>query len=129
MSAGKQGNAGCAIVTGAAGGIGLAAARQLASQGFSVFLVDRDEAGLQTALENLKAAGANATACVADVTSTEQVTAAVKAAAEWGRINALVNVAGGSGPKRVRDIEGIDDTDWDFVINLNLKRVVLFCAA
>ena len=129
MSAFKKGDAGGAIVTGAAGGIGLAAARQLASQGFSVFLVDRDEAGLQTALEKVKAAGANATTCVADVTSTEQVNAAVKAAAEWGRINALVNVAGGSGPKPVRDIEGIDDTDWDFVINLNLKSVFLFCRA
>lgn len=129
MSAFKKGEEGCAIVTGAAGGIGLAAARQLASQGFSVFLVDRDEAGLQTALKNVKAAGGNATACVADVTSTEQVNATVKTAAEWGRINALVNVAGGSGPKPVRDIEGIDDTDWDFVINLNLKSVFLFCRA
>ena len=129
MSAVKKGDAGCAIVTGAAGGIGLAAARQLASQGFSVFLVDLDEAGLQTALESVKAGGANATACVADVTSTEQVNAAVRAAAEWGRINALVNVAGGSGPKRVRDIEGIDDSDWDFVIDLNLKSVFLFCRA
>ena len=129
MSAAKKGDAGCAIVTGAAGGIGLAAARQLASQGFPVFLVDRDEAGLQTALENVRAAGATATACVADVTSAEQVNAAVKAAAEWGRINALVNVAGGSGPKPVRDIEGIDDTDWDFVINLNLKSVFLCCRA
>jgi len=63
------------------------------------------------------------------VTSTEQVNAAVRAAAEWGRINALVNVAGGSGPKRVRDIEGIDDSDWDFVIDLNLKSVFLFCRA
>ena len=129
MSTSKKADAGCAIVTGAAGGIGLAAARQLASQGFSVFLVDRDEAGLQTALDDVKAAGANATACVADVTLTDQVNAAVKSAAEWGRINALVNVAGGSGPKRVRDIEGIDDTDWDFVINLNLKSVFLFCRA
>ena len=129
MNAIKKGDSGCAIVTGAAGGIGLAAARQLVSQGFSVFLVDRDEGGLQAALKDVTAGGGNAIAHVADVTSTQQVNEAVKAAAGWGRINALVNVAGGSGPKPVRDIEGIDDTDWDFVINLNLKSVFLFCRA
>ena len=122
-------DAGCAIVTGAAGGIGLAAARQLVSQGFSIFMVDRDEAGLQTALKDVTAGGGKAIAHLADVTSTEQVNAAVKAASQWGRINAIVNVAGGSGPKPVRDIEGIDDSDWNFVIDLNLKSVFLFCRA
>jgi len=122
-------DAGCAIVTGAAGGIGLAAARQLASQGFSIFMVDRDEAGLQTALKDVTAGGGKAIAHPADVTSTEHVNAAVKAASQWGRINAIVNVAGGSGPKPVRDIEGIDDSDWNFVIDLNLKSVFLFCRA
>ena len=122
-------DAGCAIVTGAAGGIGLAAARQLVSQGFSIFMVDRDEAGLQTALKDVTAGGGKAIAHAADVTSTAQVNAAVKAASQWGRINAIVNVAGGSGPKPVRDIEGIDDSDWNFVIDLNLKSVFLFCRA
>ena len=122
-------DAGCAIVTGAAGGIGLAAARQLVSQGFSIFMVDRDEAGLQTALKDVTAGGGKAIAHPADVTSTEHVNAAVKAASQWGRINAIVNVAGGSGPKPVRDIEGIDDSDWNFVIDLNLKSVFLFCRA
>jgi NAD(P)-dependent dehydrogenase (short-subunit alcohol dehydrogenase family) len=122
-------DAGCAIVTGAAGGIGLAAARQLVSQGFSIFMVDRDEAGLQTALKDVTAGGGKAIAHPADVTSTAQVNAAVKAASQWGRINAIVNVAGGSGPKPVRDIEGIDDSDWNFVIDLNLKSVFLFCRA
>lgn len=129
MSGDERGNAGCAIVTGAAGGIGLAAARQLAIQGFSVFMIDRDEPGLQAALAQVKAAGGTATMYVCDVTSTGQVNAAVKAAALFGRINALVNVAGGSGPKPVRDIEGIDDSDWDSVIELNLKSVFLFCRA
>lgn len=122
-------DAGCAIVTGAAGGIGLAAARQLATQGFSVFMVDRDESGLHAAVAQVAAAGGRAVGHVADVTSTEQVNAAVKAATRRGRVNALVNVAGGSGPKPVREIEGIDDADWEFVITLNLKSVFLFCRA
>ena len=58
MSGGKKGDAGCAIVTGAAGGIGLAATRQLASQGFSVFMVDRDESGLRAALAEIAAGAA-----------------------------------------------------------------------
>ncbi|HWI13655.1 MAG TPA: SDR family NAD(P)-dependent oxidoreductase, partial [Burkholderiales bacterium] len=126
-SAGKD--AGCAIVTGAAGGIGYAAAKQLASQGFAVFMVDMDEQGLRTACKQVQSIGARATMHVCDVACTEQVNAAVEAAAQYGRINALVNVAGGSGPKPVRDIEGIDDSDWEFVINLNLKSVFLFCRA
>ena len=127
---GQNNDAGWAIVTGAAGGIGYAAAKQLASQGFSVFMVDLDEAGLKAAAEQVRAATrAEVRTHVADVSSTEHVNAAVKAAAACGRINALVNVAGGSGPKPVRDIEGIDDSDWDFVIDLNLKSVFLFCRA
>lgn len=129
MNADGKVETGCAIVTGAAGGIGLAAAKRLASQGFAVFMVDRDEAGLRAALEQVKAAGGKATMHVADVTSTDQVNAAVKAAAEFGPIRALVNVAGGSGPKPMRDIEGIEDSDWDFVVDSNLKSVFLFCRA
>ena len=125
----KVESAGWAIVTGAAGGIGYAAAKQLASQGFSVFMVDLDEAELRRACEQVQATGATAVAHVADVSSTAQVNAAVEAALACGRLNALVNVAGGSGPKPVRDIEGIDDSDWDFVIDLNLKSVFLFCRA
>ena len=125
----KDKGAGWAIVTGAAGGIGFAAAKQLASQGFSVFMVDLDESGLRAARDQVQAAGGTAIGHVADVSSTEQVNAAVKAAIGCGRVNALVNVAGGSGPKPVRDIEGIDDSDWDFVVNLNLKSVFLFCRA
>jgi len=126
-SAGRTG--GCAIITGAAGGIGLAAARQLSRHGFGVFLVDVDEASLAKAAGEMQAGGVAARHHVADVTASSQVDAAVEAARSFGRIDALVNVAGGSGPKPVRDIERITDDDWDFVVDLNLKSTFLFCRA
>lgn len=128
MTAAETQPARCAIVTGAAGGIGLAVSRQLRGDGWRVFMVDLDPK-VDAAARELDPSGQNVRAHVADASETEQVARAVEAARELGRIDALVNVAGGSGPKPVRDIEQIEDADWDFVIKLNLKSTFLFCRA
>lgn len=119
-----------AIVTGAAGGIGLAVCRLLAQQGFGLFMVDLNADAVTAAAKALAAAGATAHAYAADATRSDQVSAAVAGAAQrFGTIDALVNVAGGSGPKGIRDIELIDDATWDFVVDLNLKSAFLFARA
>ncbi len=117
-----------ALVTGAAGGIGAAICRQLAGQGLAVLMLDRDEAALATAAERVQTAGGRAEMLAVDVTAPGAATAAMaRVQALGGRLDALVNVAGGSGHRPVRTIEELDDALWEQVIALNLTSAFRFC--
>jgi NAD(P)-dependent dehydrogenase (short-subunit alcohol dehydrogenase family) len=78
-----------AIVTGGASGIGAAAARALAAKGATVVVAD-----LQADKGEALAAEINGVFAQVDVTSTEQIAGAVKAAAEIAPLRAVVNSAG-----------------------------------
>ncbi len=82
-----------ALITGGAGGIGQAAARQFTAKGARVVLVDLDEAVLQSAVQSI---GEDmASYVVADVTQAEQVQGYVNAAVDrWGGIDILLANAG-----------------------------------
>jgi len=81
-----------AIITGAAGGIGAAGARQLAGDGAQLLLTDADEQGAQLVAAEL---GACATAVKHDVTSEDQWQVVVSHALDvYARIDILVNNAG-----------------------------------
>ena len=80
---------GTAIVTGAASGIGAAVARQLAGKGATVVVAD-----LQADKGEALAAEINGVFALVDVTNTEQIAAAVNAAAEIAPLRAVVNSAG-----------------------------------
>ena len=82
------------LITGGAGGIGQAAARQFTIEGGRVVLVDLDEAALQSAVQSI---GEDmASYVVADVTQPEQVQSYINAAVErWGGID--VRPMGGLG--------------------------------
>lgn len=73
--------AGCAIVTGAGGGIGAAIAVALAREGWHLVLTDRDAAGLDRTGAECAAAGGQADLLPADVTREEDVAAVVAHAA------------------------------------------------
>jgi len=122
--------AGTAIVTGGAGGIGKATVRRLLDMGLSVFIVDVDEKSLDTILSEFGAVSGRLDGCRADVTNESQVMQAVSRAAErFGNIYALVHVAGGAGPKRARDIEDFQLREWAHVIDLNLTSAFLAARA
>lgn len=113
-----------AIITGAASGIGLASARQLASEGAKVLLADRSPQGEQAAAE-LRAQGHDARFMAADVSDELQVAALVEAAvAAWGRLDVMVANAGISG-RGVTDKTAL--SDWERVLAVNLTGVFL-CA-
>jgi NAD(P)-dependent dehydrogenase (short-subunit alcohol dehydrogenase family) len=109
-----------AIVTGAASGIGAACARQLAAKGATVVVAD-----LQADKGEALAAEIKGVFAQVDVTNTEQITAAVNAAAEIAPLRALVNSAGIGWAQRTigRDgqIESAHDLDaFRKVIEINL---------
>ncbi|CUH68634.1 Ribitol 2-dehydrogenase [Thalassovita gelatinovora] len=81
----------CAIVTGAARGIGLVTAKQFLAMGWAVALVDRDREELDRAISPL---GAQAAAMPYDISDPDQVaTMITDTLAAFGRIDALVNNA------------------------------------
>jgi 3-oxoacyl-[acyl-carrier protein] reductase len=116
-----------AVVTGAARGIGLGIATQLARQGLAVALLDRDAAALDTAVGALVAEGFNAIGASVDLTDSAAVNDAfAQVQARTGRVDYLVNNAG-----TVRDMRFLKmtDEDWDLVIDTNLRSQFLCCRA
>ncbi|MBD1543570.1 glucose 1-dehydrogenase [Arthrobacter sp. IA7] len=111
-----------ALVTGAASGLGLAAARAFAEAGAAVALVDFDGDAVQAAAETLAADGHQAIAIRCDVADEAQVAAAVEqTVAAFGRLDAAFNNAGIQAPvSETADAEG---DDFDRVIAVNLRGV------
>ncbi len=97
-----------AVITGGAGGIGQASARQFTAEGARVVLVDREEAELQSVVRSL---GEDvASYIVADVTQPEQVQSYVNEAVQrWGGIDILLANAG---------IEGIVSPIPDYPVDM-----------
>jgi 3-oxoacyl-[acyl-carrier protein] reductase len=98
-----------ALVTGASRGIGLAIARGLATEGVRVTVCARGAEGVEAAVAELRALGAEAQGVAADVTNDGDIARVVEAAvARFGGIDVLVNNAGGSSrePDLARAFEG-----------------------
>jgi NAD(P)-dependent dehydrogenase (short-subunit alcohol dehydrogenase family) len=105
----------CAVVTGAATGIGRATARALARDGYAVALVGRRAGPLEELAAEL---GADAMAAAADVTAAEQAAAAIGAAVErFGGIDVLVNNAGVGDSGALLD-ESLER--WEETLRINL---------
>ena len=116
-----------ALVTGAARGIGRAIALTLAGEGADVALCDVEREWLQETETGVREQGRKALACAADVTQADQVNAAVKSVLdEFGRIDILVNNAGIT---RDTFLVRMSDSDWDSVLNVNLRGTFLFTRA
>src|SRR4051794_6141233 len=111
-----------AFVTGAASGIGEAAARLLAAGGAHVALADVDEDLGRQVTEGVRAAGGEALFVRCDVAADGDVDAAIDAVLEWrDRLDYAVNNAGV--PPTGAPVVDCADDDWDRIIDINLKGV------
>jgi len=113
----------CAVVTGAATGIGRATALAFARDGHAVALIGRRAAPLEQLAAQLRESGGDAIASPADVASPEELAAAIDATVErFGGIDALVNNAGvgDSGPLLEESLE-----QWEATLRINLTGAFL----
>ena len=122
----QPGNGPAVLVTGAASGIGLAAAVRCLSEGADVVFLDRNGPGLQRAIDGLAAAErARARAVQADVSDPEQVQAAVAEAAPSGKLGAVVAAAGVGG--YTGNIGQTTIADWTRTLAVNLSGIFHIC--
>lgn len=116
-----------ALITGAAGGMGRAAAGLFASEGAKVVIADVAVNAGEEAAREIRAAGGEAVFVRADVSSAADAEAMVRFAVErFGGLNVLYNNAGIFHPDDGGTIETAE-TIWDRVIDINLKGVWLAC--
>jgi 3-oxoacyl-[acyl-carrier protein] reductase len=115
------------IVTGAARGIGQAIALGFAAEGAHVVLVDIGDLGETASLVQRDALAVRCLSVQADVSSELDVSSlAERVSAEFGQIDILVNNAG---ILRRAPITEMAVSEWDLVINSNLRSVFLMCRA
>jgi NAD(P)-dependent dehydrogenase (short-subunit alcohol dehydrogenase family) len=119
-----------AIVTGGTGVLGGAMARGLAQAGARVGVLGRRREQAVAAVQAIRAEGGEAMALVADVLSREQLEVARDAVVDqWGRLDILVNAAGGNLPAATlmpgRSFFDLPVEGMDPVIALNLQGTLL----
>jgi NAD(P)-dependent dehydrogenase (short-subunit alcohol dehydrogenase family) len=118
----------CAIVTGASGTLGFAAAKRLAEAGATVVLADVQ--GHEQAAARLTELGHVALAGDVDVASGESVARlAGSVMARFGRIDILVNAAGIASVLTPTPFESIPADEWHRIYDVNVVGVIRMCSA
>ncbi len=116
-----------AVVTGAGRGIGRAIALKFAAEGANIVCVSRSVENSEKVAAEVRGLGRTAWALAVDVSDAAAVSAAgEKILADVGKVDILVNNAG-----ITRDglLMRMSDSDWDTVLDTNLKGAFLFTKA
>lgn len=120
-----------AVVTGGTGVLGSAMSAGLAAAGASVVVIARDEQKVQAAADKLIASGGSAVGIAADVLDKASLQAAAdQVAARYGRVDILLNGAGGNKPEATavpgqRSFFDLPEDALQWVFNLNFLGSVL----
>ncbi len=110
-----------AVITGPAKGMGSAITLAFAAEGAKLALVGRDVGAIEPVAEEARALGAEAIVLPCDLTDAKQCErAASQAKQAHGRIDILVNVAGGSGPIGKSGVETSPE-EFDDIVTLNMN--------
>jgi NAD(P)-dependent dehydrogenase (short-subunit alcohol dehydrogenase family) len=116
------------VVTGAARGLAAKASRLMSSEGATIVAADRDIKRLREVVDSIEKSGAKAIAVEVDVTSRKMFQAMADAAVtKYGRIDVIVNAAGGY--YHYNGMIETSEDEWQSVIDSNLKSVFLGCQA
>jgi NAD(P)-dependent dehydrogenase (short-subunit alcohol dehydrogenase family) len=110
------------LVTGGSSGLGAAAARRLAAEGANVAICGRNSPRLEAVVAELSDGTGNALAVSADVTEIGDIERFVASAHErWGRVDALVNNAGGGAAQL---FDSITDEAWESDLQLKVFAAI-----
>ena len=116
-----------AFIAGGGAGIGTASALLFAREGAKIIVADIDERGGRAAADAVAAHGGEAMFVRTDVTNEDSVRGAVEAGAvKFGKIDTLLNCAGGSLPVD-SPITEVDMAVWDRTMVLDVKGTMLVC--
>jgi NAD(P)-dependent dehydrogenase (short-subunit alcohol dehydrogenase family) len=113
------------LVTGAASGISRTTALAYAAAGGTVLATDRDSEGAAATVDTIRATGGTAKSYTMDITCAKAVQATVDdAVARFGKIDCAFNGAAVGSPIG-GTIADYDESDWDFVMNVNVRGMFL----
>jgi NAD(P)-dependent dehydrogenase (short-subunit alcohol dehydrogenase family) len=119
-----------AIMTGAGRGLGRVMALALAEAGADIVAAARTQAQIDETAQMVRDRGRRCLAISTDVTDSGAVNALVEATiAEFGRINVLVNNAGGASSGWNKPVEALTDDQWHSGIDLNISSAFYCCRA
>ena len=115
-----------AVIVGGGGAIGSALAEALAGAGARVVVAGRSPEPLDAAVERVRAAGSDGFAVTADATSEADSDRVVRETLDrFGRVDIVVNAVGGGAGKALHPAEGYPRTDWDWIMELNVRSTVV----
>ena len=115
-----------AVIPGGAGGIGSALAVAFAEAGAKVVVAGRTQGSLDATIEKVRAAGSEGLAVVADATDEADSERIVQETVEkFGRIDIMVNAVGGGAGKALHNAESYPRSDWDWIMDLNVRSTVV----
>ncbi len=115
------------LVSGASRGIGRAIAEGFAQRGATVVITGREQPTLEQTAQEIEPFGSTVRPIVCDVADPAAIDRLVQTTlAEFGRIDTLINVAG---VNRRMPAERLTESDWDFIVGVNLKGPFLLSLA
>jgi gluconate 5-dehydrogenase len=115
-----------ALVSGGGGAIGAALAEAMAGAGARVAVAGRTRDSLESTVERVRAAGTDGLAITADVTREVDCDRMVQLTLErFGQIDIVVNAVGGGAGKALHPAEDYPRSDWDWIMELNVRSTIV----
>ena len=119
-----------AVITGGSRGIGQAICRTMARQGWLVVAIGRDRAALAQTAHLVESEGWRCDTAVCDARAPAAIARCISdIEGKHGRIDVLVNNAGGGSAARPLSADEMPDQEWVDMIDLNLTGAYRFCRA